>query len=349
MGTCQYGELPGTWDMPPSTSLAYGWEDRPFNHPMLPFLANNASDHYGSRWQTLDEECQLRNLIAPYLHGNKPASSKPVRILVFGDSTGRNPHACRFNIMFLHPIHPACSNNLFMHCCSDTHVLNFFIEHLYRSLGNTSEEYKHIFNNSRIWLHDRGPNLNHVITNVGLELYQMFILGIDPRQPDSSRVEVRVTAARRQFSELMGNSSFQPDIIVLHNAHWTLLNMASENNPTTDMDMASASSLPASYIASYMEQFAHLAHLVRIDFPDTPITLHTAAMVRHDVSTGHTEGKRAWVNRLFIEQLNEAGREVARKLHMPIVDWDHITRGLVPGAYRFDDIHPTGRIICAAK
>ena len=37
-----------------------------------------------------------------------------------------------------------------------------------------------------------------------------------------------------------------------------------------------------------------------------------------------------------------SNHQVAEELVMPMIDWDHITRGLVPGAYLFDDIHPTG-------
>ena len=39
---------------------------------------------------------------------------------------------------------------------------------------------------------------------------------------------------------------------------------------------------------------------------------------------------------------NTLAQQVAEELVMPLIDWDYITRGLVPGAYLFDDIHPTG-------
>jgi hypothetical protein len=59
---------------------------------------------------------------------------------------------------FRHNLAPVCF-------LPDTHVLVYLIEHFVRLLGNTSEAYVRIFNNSKIKLHDRGPVLNHVITN----------------------------------------------------------------------------------------------------------------------------------------------------------------------------------------
>ena len=70
--------------------LKYAWEEKPFGHSMLPYLPNETSSLYGSRWQTLSTDCQLDNLILPILQGNvTDSTTSPVRILVFGDSTGR--------------------------------------------------------------------------------------------------------------------------------------------------------------------------------------------------------------------------------------------------------------------
>ncbi len=67
---------------------------------------------------------------------------------------------------------------------------------------------------------------------------------------------------------------------------------------------------------------------------------HTSAMVRHNADTGRFPGpnshKLGWINRMFVSQLNAAGRHVAQTLGMPIVDWEIITRGLIPSQYLFD-------------
>jgi len=135
----------------------------------------------------------------------------------------------------------------------------------------------------------------------------MFILGIDPRNDQTRRVGI----ARKEFDQLQdGRKDVEPDIIVLHNAFWTLFNMAMNGSRTEDQAMANGVLLPLSFIREYSNQLKGLAHRVRETFPTTPVLIHTAAMVRHDAYTGHTEGKRAWINRLFIDQLNQASRQV---------------------------------------
>ncbi len=56
--------------------------------------------------------------------------------------------------------------------------------------------------------------------------------------------------------------------------------------------------------------------------PSSPFLRHSPALrsSRHD-KTGHTDSKRAFINRMFISQLNEAQKAVARQLRMPIIDW----------------------------
>uniref|UniRef100_A0A7R9VC82 Uncharacterized protein n=1 Tax=Chlamydomonas euryale TaxID=1486919 RepID=A0A7R9VC82_9CHLO len=49
----------------------------------------------------------------------------------------------------------------------------------------------------------------------------------------------------------------------------------------------------------------------------------------HDPSHGRSEAK-AFVSRTEIVQLNDATRMLARQLGVPLIDWDHITRGLLP-------------------
>ena len=139
----------------------------------------------------------------------------------------------------------------------------------------------------------------------------MFIVGIDQRQDPVSRVE----AARKQFDKLQrgngeGGEVIEPDLIVVHNTHWTLLNMGSSGSITEDLQMAAGAILPQKFMREYIIQLKALSRSVRDAFPSVPVLMHTAAMVRHDVATGHTEGKRAWINRLFIDQLNQASRQV---------------------------------------
>ena len=148
---------------------------------------------------------------------------------------------------------------------------------------------------------------------------KMFIVGVDSRQNDD--LVTRVQAARSRYDELQQvNRSHvsssqamdrEPDLIVIHNTHWTLLNMGLNGSSLADLPMSEGSLLPRSYLVGYMEQLKYLSRLVREAFPTAPMLMHTAAMVRHDVTTGHTEGKRAWINRLFIDQLNQASRQVS--------------------------------------
>lgn len=86
--------------------------------------------------------------------------------------------------------------------------------------------------------------------------------------------------------------------------------MGSDGTLTSDLPMSEGKLLPHTFLKDYMGQLKHLSGLVRNAFPTVPVLMHTAAMVRHDVSTGHTEGKRAWINRVFIDQLNQASRQV---------------------------------------
>ena len=66
----------------------YPRDQKPFRRPMLPYI-NESTSLYGSRWQLLGPDCQLKNLIGPILSGNKSfTKAQTIRILTFGDSTG---------------------------------------------------------------------------------------------------------------------------------------------------------------------------------------------------------------------------------------------------------------------
>ena len=102
-------------------------------HPQLPYSPDFATAPFGSRYQTLDPGCQLRNLIGPFLSLEAIASRPPtppsqsIKILAISDST-------------------------------DTHMLNYYLETLARRLvSNTSEAHGRIFKEAKIQLHDRNP------------------------------------------------------------------------------------------------------------------------------------------------------------------------------------------------
>ena len=79
----------------------------PYAHPMLPYISEPTM-LYGSRWQTLNPDCQLENLIQPILLGNASSTEPPARLLVFGDSTGEL--MATYLHLELFPMHdPFCS------------------------------------------------------------------------------------------------------------------------------------------------------------------------------------------------------------------------------------------------
>ena len=248
MQLCQYGDTPGTWVQPPPKpgTLLYRYEEFPFGHATTPY--SNTTQEFGSWWQTLDPKCQLRNLIRPYLQPNASRPLTPpedsLKVMAISDST-------------------------------DTHMLNYLVETLGRRAGgNTTEAYRRVFEGSRIRLHDRGmlvPVLNYAITTTGLTLFQMYIMGVDQRRPDW--VQDRVTAARKQFDELMpgtpgaaGGASpkpQQPDIVVLQTNHWTLKILAEGHIAESDMEIAALPALPPDYIAGFVKNLTMLAKHVR--------------------------------------------------------------------------------------
>ena len=138
MQGCQYGTLPGTWVFPPPPphNLTYNWEVQRFPpHPQLPYSPDFLTAPFGSRYQTLDPNCQLKNFIDLYISLDSIASRPPtspsdsIKILAISDST-------------------------------DTHMLNYYLETLARRLGsNTSEAYQSIFKESKVQLHDRQVRL----------------------------------------------------------------------------------------------------------------------------------------------------------------------------------------------
>lgn len=322
MQSCQFGSIPGTWAIspPPPHNLTYKWDVQHFPpHPQLPYSPDFLTAPFGSRYQTLDPKCQLKNLIGNYLSLEATASQPPtppsesVKILAISDST-------------------------------DTHMLNYYLETLARRLGsNKSDSYQRIFKSSKVQLHDRTPRipiLNHAVTTTGLSLYQMYMMGIDGRQSPEQLPPTRIGAARKQF-DAQFDSKQEPDLIILHANHWTLKILNEAWLGPQDLLIAAQPTLPLSYIHSFMENLTLAAREVRKHFPTSLIVYHTSAMVRHETESGRTtDGHRGWINRMFVSQLNQAGRYVANKLNMPLVDWEMMTRGLSPTQYLFDDVHP---------
>ena len=192
-------------------------------------------------------------------------------------------------------------------------------------------------------INDRGPTTNDVNIDTGLLLANMFLLGVDlSKENPLGRIEY----AKQQWTKLTCKHSqpcpdppAPPDIIVLHNIHWTLLHMSlDERHPHHNLGKEPI--LPPAFIEAFMHNLSSIAHSIRSAFPSSLMVMHTAIMPRHDYNTGLSDSKRAFINRIFIDQLNDAHRAVARFLRMPMIDWDSIARGLVPSHSMFDDIHP---------
>lgn len=79
---CDYGSLPGTWAHSPFASLSYADDNTDFTE-------NYTDIKFGSRWQTLDRNCKLKNLVEPLLSGSNGLVKSPAEgtvILFLGDS-----------------------------------------------------------------------------------------------------------------------------------------------------------------------------------------------------------------------------------------------------------------------
>jgi hypothetical protein len=102
LSVVQYGNLPGSWILPENNSQvsdfsmktfpsAGGAQPNQFDVGSLPFEKDYETAPFGSRYQVFDPNCQLENLIEPYLRPKAivPSTSKDVvRILMYSDSTG---------------------------------------------------------------------------------------------------------------------------------------------------------------------------------------------------------------------------------------------------------------------
>ena len=83
---CQYGNLPGSWILPRNytqvhefSMLSYpskgGQSPDWFDVGQLPFETDYRSAPFGSRYQLFDPNCQLDNLIEPFLNPKAPVPS----------------------------------------------------------------------------------------------------------------------------------------------------------------------------------------------------------------------------------------------------------------------------------
>ena len=175
----------------------------------------------------------------------------------------------------------------------------------------------------------------------------MYIMGIDGRQSVEQLPPSRIKAARSQFDSLFpldstSKSKQEPDLVLLHANHWTLKILNEAWLDPKDLTIASQPTLPIAYINSFVTNLTLAAREAKKHFPNSLVVFHTSAMVRHETEHGKTiDGHRGWINRMFVSQLNAAGRYVAQQLKIPMVDWEVMTRGMSPTQYLFDDVHPS--------
>jgi hypothetical protein len=137
----------------PIESLVYEWDHFLFVSSQLPYSNINFSYGYlGSKGQTFNPACWLKNSTAPFLDSGPPTvcPSESIKILLLAS-------VLTMLIIIL---------NLWT--CGWGEIL--------------PQEYARVFNMSCFKLHDHGPFLYYAFTNSWLLLYQMYVLGVNLSQ-----------------------------------------------------------------------------------------------------------------------------------------------------------------------
>jgi hypothetical protein len=317
---CSFGEEPGTWsrtqwDNVPGrgTTLDYFRLDDSKESVWLPGSKEPPDTPFGSAWQTLNPDCQLENLLRPYLDSTAPIG-KNITIAFLGDSN--DEHELDFLCAAYHQRHGyghwlayVHSHRTVNYCILDSGLT---LVQLY-SMAIVEEE-------------ERGfvRTLRNFFSGDDSEAYALW----DGFAGTNGTLVGRDRDVKRIFGR-------EPALVVCSNTYWALNGFASRDEAAKLVDPR--------YLSNYMRAMHTLVGAVRENFPQSKVALRTSHQVRSNCEDGDTT-QRAWGKRAWVAQINAAKRAVAhterRKGHdVQLIDGELLAAAFTPTQSSHDDIH----------
>lgn len=283
-GHCDYGTLPGAWNLEASA---------------------------GGRWQLLDPQCALQNLLQRY--GIDSLDDAPT------------PNARRVGILLL----------------SDS-VDRYLTEAACAAIGGRKvAEFGAPSTDTETAASDRNKTalaLHKCESQSQLSIASAYFPGVHPTGPYHSGLragyERRIAAAAAQWASY---SPAPPDLVVVASGLWDIARMW-----RYEPHYVGGEQLELQLLRNWSANFTRVVEYAKTVFSQTPLwAFHTTVPPKFEPATGRTH-KPYLGRRYFTAQLNAAGVAAARELGMQVVDYAALgDRFLDQGqAALLDLIHP---------
>jgi hypothetical protein len=190
----------------------------------------------------------------------------------------------------------------------------------------------HIKGETPIQRIDRFHSFNYCVPpkgEKGVKLGQMYLPGVHPTGPyflmeQKPNTLERIPLAISEFKKKQHVSRI--DCIVLSSNLWDLARLCKVENNTSCQGLF----LDKEFIEGWMQNLTRVIEAVREESkPSEPMLIfHTTAMPHTDCETGRVTMKDYLGSSEYVHQLNEAGRLVARREGLQIIDLSRMTQGL---------------------
>ena len=205
----------------------------------------------------------------------------------------------------------------------------------------------HIEGETPIQRIDRFHSFNYCVPpqGKGIKLGQMYLPGVHPTGPyflmeQKPNTLERILLAISEFKKKLLVTAI--DAVVISSNLWDLARLCKVENHTS----CQGTFLDEEFMQGWMRNFTLVIKAVRdSSFPSEPLLIyHTTAMPNADCETGRVTMKDYLGSSEYVHQLNEAGRVVAKKEGLEMIDLSRMTQGM-GSVHRLQDVvHPQPKI-----
>ncbi|KAG1661645.1 hypothetical protein FOA52_007526 [Chlamydomonas sp. UWO 241] len=131
-----------------------------------------------------------------------------------------------------------------------------------------------------------------------------------------------------------------PDLVVMNSNMWDISRayQLAQANLTNDWNMRM---LPRAFVDEWLANATVMVNFVKRTFPHAALAWHTVAPGSHKYDAYGTMNHLTIGRHSFVVQLNAAGRMLAQRFGMSLVDYDQMVAGFHDWSYLKDQHHPS--------
>jgi len=285
----------------------------------------------GSRWQSLVPECPIRNLIAEHRKQDCEEEPPSLEELAEGGEDKGGKQQADFIILIGDSI--------------DYLALHYYCQYID---GNLSTVADGLHPPAQIGNRDMVAHMLHVCTASCKRLVVgfIFIPGVATKgvlhMAHKFYYPQRISAAWAEWSTHYKLPP--PDLVVMNANLWDIGRLNEADSPQADKDLFKMPQLPVSALHRWQRNAGAMVRLCRAVFgEDAGYVWHTVVVGRHESRNGLMTmtqiGKRS-----FVVEMNAAGRALAKKEGLMLLDVEAMVQSFHNTSYLADFHHPSQQV-----